>query len=145
MPSCSGATQRTDGFFASAEGGTLFLDEVAELPAGAQSKLLRALATGEVRSLGRSDARRVDVRVVAATHRDLSSESGFRADLLARLAGWTLRVPPLRDRREDVLWLARTFAEARLRPSRWRRARRRRSCSTTSTARRRFGQELGGP
>ncbi len=107
----TGATQRTDGFFASADGGTLFLDEVAELPASVQSKLLRALGAGEVRPLGRSDARNVDVRVVAATHRDVSTAGGFRADLLARLAGWTLRLPPLRDRREDILWLARGFAE----------------------------------
>jgi DNA-binding NtrC family response regulator len=112
----TGAVQRTDGFFASAQGGTLFLDEVAELPASVQAKLLRAIGTGEVRPLGRSEARKVDVRVVAATHRDVSPDGGFRADLLARLAGWTLRLPPLRDRREDILGLAAAFAARESRP-----------------------------
>ena len=108
----TGATQKSEGVFVAADKGTLFLDEIAELPPALQPKLLRALATGEVRAVGRAEARRVDVRLVAATHGDLDGavdKGGFRADLLARLAGWTLRVPPLRERREDVLRLARVF------------------------------------
>ena len=108
----TGATQKSDGVFVAADKGTLFLDEIAELPPALQPKLLRALATGEVRAVGRAEARRVDVRLVAATHGDLDGavdKGGFRADLLARLAGWTLRVPPLRERREDVLRLARVL------------------------------------
>ncbi len=108
----TGAQTRNDGLFVAAEGGTLFLDEVAELPASVQAKLLRALATGQVRAVGRTDDRKVDVRIVAATHRDVAAQieaGGFRGDLFARLSGWTLRVPALRDRREDVLRLASAF------------------------------------
>ena len=106
----TGAVTRREGLFAAAAGGTLFLDEVAELPLLVQPMLLRALALGEVRPVGASRVRRADVRVVAATNRDLDadvSEGRFRADLLARLGGWTLRIPPLRRRREDILPLAR--------------------------------------
>ncbi len=105
----TGAAARTDGLFTAADGGTLFLDEVGELPAPLQAKLLRALETGEIRPVGTSAAKRVDVRVIAATHRDLHADvakGSFRADLLARLAGWTFAVPPLRERREDILRLA---------------------------------------
>ena len=115
----TGATHKNDGLFVAAQGGTLFLDEIAELPAALQPKLLRALATGEVRAVGRSQAQTVDVRVVAATNEDLRGgvDAGrFRGDLFARLAGWTVRVPPLRARREDVLDLARAFAPAIRRP-----------------------------
>jgi DNA-binding NtrC family response regulator len=107
----TGATGRSEGFFVAAERGTLFLDEVAELPPSVQAKLLRVLASGEVRPLGRSEARAVDVRVVAATHGDVSARVTFRPDLLARLAGWTIHLPPLRERREDILDLARLFLE----------------------------------
>jgi DNA-binding NtrC family response regulator len=99
----TGATGRSDGVFAEADGGTLFLDEVGELAPDVQAKLLRALASGEVRAVGASAARRVDVRVVAATLRD---PTALREDLRARLEGWVLEVPPLRDRREDVLPIA---------------------------------------
>jgi DNA-binding NtrC family response regulator len=105
----TGATQRGEGLFMAAQGGTLFLDEIGEMPPAIQPKLLRALAVGEVRPVGSTEARRVDVRVVAATLRDLGAEESagrFREDLLARLAGWTIRVPPLRERREDILGLA---------------------------------------
>jgi DNA-binding NtrC family response regulator len=108
----TGAAQKSDGLFAAAHEGTLFLDEIAELPQPLQPKVLRAIATGEVRAVGRTESRRVDVRLVAATHADLEGAVGdgtFRADLFARVAGWTLRVPPLRDRREDVLDLALHF------------------------------------
>jgi DNA-binding NtrC family response regulator len=119
----TGATQRSDGMLVAADKGTLFLDEVAELPLALQPKLLRALATGEVRALGgRVEPRVVDVRIVAATHGDVEGavdRGGFRGDLLARLSGWTLRVPPLRARREDVVgltlfFLRRTAASLRL-------------------------------
>ena len=105
----TGASARSDGLFAAAHGGTLFLDEIGELAPVLQAKLLRALELGEIRPVGGSDPRRVDVRIVAATHRDLRADvqgDGFRADLLARLAGWTIEIPPLRARREDILRLA---------------------------------------
>lgn len=110
----TGAIHKNDGLFVAADKGTLFLDEIAELPAVLQPKLLRALATGEIRALGRTEPRFVDVRIVAATHGDLEGavmSGGFRGDLLARLAGWTVRIPPLRQRREDILGLARFFLQ----------------------------------
>jgi DNA-binding NtrC family response regulator len=112
----TGAVAPRGGLFAAADGGTLFLDEIGELPEAVQPKLLRALALGEVRAVGRTQATRVDVRVVAATHRDLAGAvagGAFRADLYARLSGWLLRVPPLRDRRDDVLELARGALDRR--------------------------------
>jgi DNA-binding NtrC family response regulator len=105
----TGAVAPRGGLFAEAHGGTLFLDEIGELPEAVQPKLLRALALGEVRAVGRTQATQVDVRVIAATHRDLAIQvdaGGFRADLYARLAGWVLRIPPLRERRDDILELA---------------------------------------
>jgi DNA-binding NtrC family response regulator len=105
----TGAITTQEGAFVAAQGGTLFLDEVGELPATVQAKLLRALGESEVRALGRREARRVDVRVIAATHREIAGAGGFRRDLFARLAGWTIDVPPLRERKEDVLRLARAF------------------------------------
>ena len=108
----TGASKPSEGLFVAAEGGTIFLDEIGEMPAAVQPKLLRALATGEIRPVGGSRERRVDVRVVAATNRDLAAEveaERFRGDLYARLAGWTIDVPPLRARREDVLRLATMF------------------------------------
>jgi transcriptional regulator with GAF, ATPase, and Fis domain len=110
----TGAAQRSEGLFVAADGGTLFLDEIGDLPLSVQPKLLRALAEGEVRAVGRSDSRRVDARVIAATHRDLDAavaDGGFRADLFARLSAWTMRLPPLRARKEDVLRLASGFLE----------------------------------
>ncbi|HEY2515312.1 MAG TPA: sigma 54-interacting transcriptional regulator [Polyangiaceae bacterium] len=112
----TGASQRSEGLLASAHEGTLLLDEVAELPGAIQAKLLRVLATGEVRPLGSTNARPIDVRVVSASPRDLSSEASFREDLYARLAVWTIRLPPLRERREDVLGLAKAFLAKRPAP-----------------------------
>jgi transcriptional regulator with GAF, ATPase, and Fis domain len=108
----TGALTDGVGLFAAAHGGTLFLDEIGEMPLSLQAKLLRALATGEIRRVGDTNARRVDVRVVAATNVDLVKAVGeerFRADLLSRLAGHVVPVPALRDRREDVLVLAAHF------------------------------------
>jgi len=98
-----------EGLFGQARGGTLFLDEIGELSATVQSKLLRALAMGEVQPVGGPPPAQGDVQVIAATHRDLADDvatGGFRADLYSRLAGWVLRVPPLRERREDIIDLA---------------------------------------
>ena len=102
----TGATARREGLFDAARGGTLLLDEIGEMPPDLQPKLLRALALGEVRPVGDTAAHAVDVRVVAATNRNLEAEVAagrFRADLLARLDGLTLRLPALRKRREDSL------------------------------------------
>jgi two-component system response regulator AtoC len=109
----TGATSERRGLFEEADGGTLFLDEIAELPAALQVKLLRALQEGEVRRVGDNAARTVDVRVVAATARDVEAEVAagrFRADLFYRINVVRLHLPPLRERGEDIPVLARHFA-----------------------------------
>jgi transcriptional regulator with AAA-type ATPase domain len=106
----TGASSDRPGLFEEASGGTLFLDEVGELPLATQPKLLRALEEHQVRRVGEGRARPVDVRLVAATHRDLETEVAagrFRRDLLYRLKVVEVAIPPLRERREDVLPLAR--------------------------------------
>jgi hypothetical protein len=110
--SFTGATHDNLGVIRAADGGTLFLDEIGELPLEMQPKLLRFLENGEVLPIGEQKARQVDVRVIAATHRDLVAlvrEGKFREDLFYRLNVVPLRVPPLRDRQEDVFALARLF------------------------------------
>lgn len=110
----SGAVNGRSGKFELADGGTLFLDEVGELPLPVQSKLLRVLQSGQLQRVGSDHEHHVDVRIIAATNRDLAEEvrSGrFRADLYHRLSVYPLHVPPLRERGRDVLLLAGFFLE----------------------------------
>jgi anaerobic nitric oxide reductase transcription regulator len=107
--SFTGATADRAGKFEVADGGTLFLDEVGELPLAVQAKLLRALQQGEIQRLGADRVLKVDVRIIAATNRDLLAEQNagrFRSDLYHRLSVYPLHIPPLRDRREDIPLLA---------------------------------------
>ncbi|MHC4820799.1 MAG: sigma 54-interacting transcriptional regulator [Planctomycetota bacterium] len=109
----TGADGERAGLVEAAHGGTLFLDEIGDMPPAAQAALLRVLDGGRIRRLGETRERRADVRIVAATHRDLSqlvAVGGFRADLLFRL-GLPVRVPPLRERRSDLPLLVRAFLE----------------------------------
>jgi DNA-binding NtrC family response regulator len=108
----TGAVRARPGLFGEADGGTLLLDEVGELAPAAQAKLLRVLQDGEVRPVGEDRAHRVDVRVLAATNRDLRAEVArgtFREDLFYRLDVVKLHIPPLRERPEDIQVLARHF------------------------------------
>jgi anaerobic nitric oxide reductase transcription regulator len=110
----TGATRDRAGKFEIADGGTLLLDEVGELPLTLQPKLLRALQYGEIQRVGSDRALKVDVRILAATNRDLErevAEGRFRADLYHRLAVFPIYVPPLRDRREDIPLLAAHFLD----------------------------------
>lgn len=109
----TGADRSRAGLIEHADRGTLLLDEVGELAVSFQAKLLRAVEVGEIRRLGANAARQVNVRVLAATNRDLMAEvrdGGFRRDLYHRLAVATLRIPPLRQRLEDLAPLIRHFA-----------------------------------
>jgi len=112
--SFTGATQDRIGLFEAANGGTLLLDEIGDVPPGVQVKLLRALQEREIRRVGENRNRPINVRVLAATNRDLVAEihaARFREDLYYRLRVVEIRVPPLRERREDILSLAQLFLE----------------------------------
>ena len=108
----TGAHEDKRGLFEVADGGTLFLDEVTEMPLSLQSKLLRVLQEGEIRAIGATQEKKVNVRIVAATNRNLEkevAEGRFREDLYYRLKVFPLRVPPLRERREDIPLIATHF------------------------------------
>ncbi|MDX1589170.1 MAG: sigma-54 dependent transcriptional regulator [Oleiphilaceae bacterium] len=110
----TGAVSARTGLIEAADGGTLFLDEIGELPAEAQARLLRVLQEGEIRRVGSTQSRKVDVRMVAATHRNLRAMTRtgeFREDLYYRLNVMQIRLPPLRERCEDILMLAQRFIE----------------------------------
>jgi two-component system nitrogen regulation response regulator GlnG len=108
----TGATARGIGRFEQAQGGTLFLDEIGDMPLDAQTRLLRVLQEGEYTTVGGRRPLKADVRIVAATHRDLNRlvhQDGFREDLFYRLNVVPIRLPPLRERREDIPELTRHF------------------------------------
>ena len=110
----TGADRDQIGLVRQADGGTLFLDELGELPAHVQAKLLRLLESGECRAVGSERVEKVDLRVVAATHRDLAQmvkEGSFRADLYYRLQGVPLELLPLRERQGDIEWLFSRFLQ----------------------------------
>ncbi|WP_018718807.1 sigma-54-dependent transcriptional regulator [Arhodomonas aquaeolei] len=110
----TGAEGRRRGLVESADGGTLFLDEIGELPLAAQARLLRVLQEGEIRRVGSDRSSRVDIRLVAATHRDLEAmvaDGTFREDLYFRIQVMEIRLPPLRERSEDIPALARFLLE----------------------------------
>lgn len=110
----TGADSHREGLLGAADGGTLFLDEIGELPLALQAKLLRFLESGEVLPLGEARSRQVNVRVFAATHRDLyamTKQGSFRQDLFYRLHIVPVELPPLRERREDIVLLARHFLQ----------------------------------
>ncbi len=110
----TGATKKREGRFTLADGGTIFLDEIGELPLDLQSKLLRVLQEGEFEPVGSSRTQTVNVRILAATNRDLKQEAQkgtFREDLFYRLNVFPLQIPPLRERGDDIKLLAQTFAD----------------------------------
>src|ERR1051326_5302876 len=111
--SFTGAVDSRKGYFETVNGGTIFLDEIAELPLGTQARLLRVLETGEFIRVGSSKVQKTDVRVIAATNKDLfefTQQGKFREDLYYRLSTVPIRVPSLRDRKEDIPLLFRKFA-----------------------------------
>ena len=111
--SFTGAVDSRKGYFETVNGGTIFLDEIGEMPLGTQARLLRVLETGEFIRVGSSKVQKTDVRVIAATNRDLleyTQQGKFREDLYYRLSTVPIRVPALRDRKEDIPLLFRKFA-----------------------------------
>jgi two-component system response regulator HupR/HoxA len=111
----TGATHDQPGLFEAASGGTILLDEIGDLPLAVQAKLLRVFQEGEVRAVGDRRTRKVDVRVISATNRDLTdavARRAFRDDLYFRVGAFPIRLPPLRERREDIPLLAERFLVA---------------------------------
>lgn len=126
----TGATSNRTGLVEAANCSTLFLDEIGELPLEAQARLLRVLQENEIRKVGSVQSRKVDVRLVVATHRDLKQlvmDAAFREDLYYRINVMTLHIPPLRDRANDILELAQVILK--------------RTCSRLKTPMRRFSEE----
>jgi two-component system, NtrC family, response regulator AtoC len=116
----TGATQSKDGLMAMAEGGTIFLDEVGELPVDLQAKMLRAIQEKEIRPVGSTKQLPINVRILAATNRDLEqavTQGSFRRDLYFRLNVLSLRIPALRERRQDIPLLIGHFLERMTRTS----------------------------
>jgi transcriptional regulator with GAF, ATPase, and Fis domain len=112
--SFTGASDSRKGYFEIANGGTIFLDEIGELPLATQVKFLRILENGEFMRVGSSVAKNVNVRVIAATNKDLEAEvrnKNFRPDLFYRLRSVNMRIPPLRERRDDVPVLFEKFSQ----------------------------------
>ena len=112
--SFTGAVSARTGLIEAADGGSLFLDEIGELPAEAQARLLRVLQESEIRRVGSTESRKVNVRMIAATHRNLKAMTRtgeFREDLYYRLNVMQVRIPPLRERRSDILGLAQRFLQ----------------------------------
>ncbi len=110
--SFTGAVDSRKGYFETVSGGTIFLDEIGEMPIGTQARLLRVLETGEFIRVGSSKVQKTDVRVIAATNKDLyesTQNRKFREDLYYRLSTVPIRVPALRDRKEDIILLFRKF------------------------------------
>ncbi|TAK57636.1 MAG: sigma-54-dependent Fis family transcriptional regulator [Bacteroidetes bacterium] len=110
----TGAWETRKGYFELADGGTIFLDEIGELPLATQVKFLRVLESGEYMRVGSAQPRKVDVRVIAATNKDLESEvrhGNFRADLFFRLRSINIRIPPLRERKDDIQPLIDEFTK----------------------------------
>ena len=108
----TGAETARSGLIAASDGGTLFLDEIGELPLEAQARLLRVLQENEVRAIGAVESRRINLRLIAATHRDLQQlcrEGKFREDLYFRINVFQINLPPLRERRDDILELTQAF------------------------------------
>jgi DNA-binding NtrC family response regulator len=105
----TGAHAAQDGKLKLADGGTIFLDEVGDLSSYAQAKILRAIEGGEIQRLGGRQPQRIDIRVIAATNRNLESDPNFRQDLFFRLNVARVHIPPLRERKEDILPLANAF------------------------------------
>jgi transcriptional regulator with PAS, ATPase and Fis domain len=113
----TGAVSDQEGLFESARGGTLFLDEIGDVSPKLQAALLRAIQEKEIRRVGDTRSREVDVRILAASHEDLTQADGFRPDLLYRIRTGRILVPPLRERLEDVRLLAESFLESAKRSS----------------------------
>ncbi len=110
----TGASETRKGYFELADGGTIFLDEIGELPVATQVKFLRVLENGEYMRVGSATPRKVDVRVIAATNRDLETavhQGNFRNDLFFRLRSINIRIPPLRERREDIPLFVNEFTK----------------------------------